>query len=415
MKASKLVPVYMLIFLAGCGVTPTRAPEQSPAMTREPRAATPSATLEALNSTPTSLSPGFPTDQYAQVANGQKYEVITKDNISRLALLHEWNVDGVRSSLWQVDRRLWFDDSSLFFINVENYGNIGIQTYKITDFSVGWFAFTDYSNVTLGEDNHILAYQWGITIIDEQGKVMRQIYEDNICSEYSASQMIAVPNSNLVITGHQEDKEFTEGYGTSRIRIWDIDKNTCNELLEFPGLIESMDVDGNGHYLSYSVIRSAYDSAKEDYKIWIETIIYDLHLDDEVCSMEDVGDVLFTRQNQLMVFQRSDYTYLILDPDNCSIINQVSLDIDTYQNIRIPNFTISPDGKLLVVTAAGKIQFIDINNGELIHEVAVNLIGDKPIQIVDFSPDGRFLVGARDKYHEDMKGHIMLFGVVENK
>lgn len=109
-------------------------------------------------------------------------------------------------------------------MNIENYGNLGLQTYKIKDFSIGWFAFTDYASVTMGEANQILAYQRGITIIDDRGKVLEQINEDSICSEYRAYQMVPVPNSYQVITGHQHSKEFYEGYGTSRILIWDIKK-----------------------------------------------------------------------------------------------------------------------------------------------------------------------------------------------
>lgn len=182
---------------------------------------------------------------------------------------------------------------------------------------------------------------------------------------------------------------------------------------EFSGMILSLDIDVGGHYLSYSVLRSLFDPIGKDYKIWVDTNIYDLHLDLEVCSIENGGEVFFTPQNQLLIFRSKYYTFLILNPDNCSVVNQFTLDINTYRDIDKPSFTISPDGKLLVVMAGGKIQIIDMNNGELIHEVAVDLIGDEPLQIVDFSPDGKFIVGARNKNYEDVKGHILLFGVRE--
>lgn len=329
------------------------------------------------------------------------YAEIDKKNVSQLVLLHQWdveNVDSYRSA------NFWFSDSNQFI--VPSYD--GIQAFKVDDLTPIWFLKSLHSDFTIDEDDQVIINLKGLKIFDRQGVEIQTIRTNHFCDidEPLSIYIVTIPGTNLVVTGQQDSyRDFGlngVGYDKARLLIWDITKNSCSELIkQFDGFLPSLSVSDDGGYISYSVSIKATDSmpAKST------TRIYDLNLRKEKCELNGGYNARFTRQNQLIVEDAWDGTISLVTLADCT--TKTKFNIGT----GVRAFAITPSGELLAGITDAAIHIWDVQTGEKLRKIDLKGYTES---IIGFSPDGHFLITAKEADSLAEKDKVMLWGIPGN-
>lgn len=398
MNASKQVPIILLIILAGCTVAPTPTIEPTPTVFLEPTATATEAIFPSPIITP-------------WVTTTPKYDVIDISNVSRIQYIRSWDIYGLAISpyIWS-GVSIWFSNSDQFVLPIEKVGQVGIQSFKVEGYSGNWFVDTEVYNALDINNDEVFTYQNGLVILDKEGRETQRITDDGNCSSLSFPPplMLAIPGNNQVVSGFAFYNKFTDTFDESLIVLWDRNQGTCTKLIEkIPGWLWSLTIDKGNRYLTYSIINNFIDPKDGEYKSLEKIFLYDMSLGQELCSIDYFGEILYSPQNHLVINDHIDGSLVFIEPKDCSKIWQ--LDINTV----FTSFTINPSGELIFGAIGNTVQIRDVDDGRLIHEITLDVNPNEPIQKVSISPDGKFLVWARDRSSPTELGQIILFGVRE--
>ena len=394
MKLSKVFQFFCILVLMGCAPRNMKQPaetstSESPSLASPPSRITPT---RVATDTPVLPSPVVPTrivtDTPAPVS-----KIISKKNLNQLALLHQWDVEGV---YFYRSANFWFSDSNQFVVlNAD-----GIQSFKVDDLTPAWFLKSFTLDFTINENDQVLINLRGLHIFDRQGVELQTIRPRYFCdvTERAAMFIVAIPGTNLVVTGVQDSYvDYDVSYSKARVLLWDTSKNSCSELIKFNGYFASLSASDDGRYISYVTVIETADTKKSI------TRIYDLNLRKEKCELTDGYNyiVRFTRQNLLAVYDSEKGTISLVTPDDCTIKTKFSVGTE------VDVFAINPSGELLAGITDHVIGFWDIQTGKKLREIDSK--GNK--WVIGFSPNGQFLVTAKKGASLGDKDIVMLWGI----
>lgn len=390
MKINYLFQVFCIFILAGC----TQGDIKQPTKPSNYETLTPS-TLPS-NDTHSPITPTI----VATVMPVQSSRIIGKDNLAQLALLHSWDVDNVflyRSA------NFWFSDSNQFVVPNSD----GLQSFTIDGLTPAWVLKSLALDFTIDNNDQVIINLKGLQIFTKQGADSQTIRTNQFCDmdEPPSNYILAIPGTNLVVTGHQDSySDFGingVGYDKARILIWDISRNSCIELIrQFDGVLTSLSVSDDGNYISYVVLIKTENSPKSS------TRIYDLGLRKEKCEFSGGLFVNFIHQDQFAIYDARDETISLVNLADCTVETRFNVGSEI-----LNAFVISPDGKILAGITNHVILFWDIQTGKKIREVDPE---GYVLSIIGFSPDGRFLVTAKRADSLVEKDKVMLWGLPEN-
>lgn len=328
------------------------------------------------------------------------YQPISRENITQIILLHQWRIEEVFTN----HATIWFSDSSQFVMPVRKASVYGIQSFRINDFNSAWLTQSDSTVVTVDMSDQVLTYLGGIHVFDRQGIEIQTIPTNTNCQENIASFIVAIPGTDLVVTGHHDSFSdfglYDDSQDRSSLLLWDTRHHTCASLWkEFAGRLWSLSASYDGRYIGYSF--GVRDPATWEWQSTV--IIYNLSLQTETCRL--VGDIVqFNKQNQVAVYNAPEGTMSVISPLDCTIESQFSSD-----PIKIFTFVFHPNGYLLAGASESIVGIWDIRTGELLH--TLNVLN---LPLVSFSPDGRFLVTTVSRMSPAGSDKIMLWGILSD-
>lgn len=323
------------------------------------------------------------------------YKVIQEATVNNLEKIYQWDVDKLTSL---ASTSFWFSDSNRFILPIQKGTLSGIQSFDTDDFVETWLVNIDYPwSVTVYNDE-IISYLHGLYTFDRQGQEIRIISTQDNCGKSLADFIAVIPNSNFIITGHQDAYSDTGlNYNVddkaSLIR-WDSDKNTCTNLLPgIKGRLFSLSASPDGRYIGYSFGVRTETGYWEKY-----TKIYDWGAKRNTCQVDGFIS-LFNLQNQLAVYNVDNDTISFVTPSDCK--QQMKFNI----NIKLSAFSFIPNSNLLAGVSETTLDIWNVESGEIVKEIDLRAFHmNSPI--IGFSPDGRFLVLAENK-------KVLLWGIRE--
>jgi WD40 repeat protein len=325
---------------------------------------------------------------------------ITKENIDELTLLNKWNVENILP--FNVTN-FWFSDNNYLALPIRNKSMDGIQAFRVADFSKQWFIQID-SFISTIEKDHVFVFLRGLHVFNEQGETIQYLANNDLCQEGEASHIVIIPESNLVVTGHQNYGDITNSYGTSRLLIWNIQQSTCKELVkEFPGRLQSLAVSKDGRYLSYSVLTSQINPQDDSLIANLTTKIYDLQENQEICNIKG-GYGLFINFQDFLVYSPKDKEIFLANRTNCKIKKSYPTDLE------LMTLQVNPGEDIFMGSSDSSIGFWDLDTGEKIYNIA--LPSDQSyLALVNFSPDGKFLMTTQNDPSMNGQDQVMIWGI----
>ena len=391
MKFSKMCQsLFILIFLMGCLPTDFKESPQTSTIELSP------------SITPIPLITQIPT---ATDTPSPLYRVIDEKNIKQLALLYQWDSE----LLFSNSLAFWFSNSNQFIIPISKASTQGFQSFEFEsgNFIPTWFIQTESYEAMVDEYDQVVTYFHGLHIFNQRGEKIQTIETDDNCGENTASHIVAIPRTDLIITGHQDIFSDFGLHGNaedkSRLVIWDNDKRTCSALLKgFEGRLLSLSASYDGRYISYS-----FGIRDPESWLWLLVVkIYDLSLQKETCKLNGLY-AQFNHQNQLVVYNPQDATISLTKPSDCT--PQLKFNTET----EIADLALSSNGDLLAGSSPdGTVVIWSLRTGEKIHEIDGQ--GESSLRVISFSPDGRFFITTRNRISPTEKDKIILWGISQN-
>jgi WD40 repeat protein len=323
------------------------------------------------------------------------YRMIDAQNVSKLTLLHVWEVDKI--SL--VGNGIaWFSSGRTFLMSVQRDSFWGVEAFNIENFDEGWFVETGPTAVTANQDE-MFSYYGSLKKFNDKGMEDFAFSAPN-CLDKSADFIIAVPDTSLLLTGHSVSEDQSDMEAQTHINMWDVDKRTClGPLLKFSGRLSSLAVSHDANYLVYSA--SVYSKGSFETVTWL----YDFKLKKVKCDF--IGSISqFAQNGELIVYAPMSNIITRFALDSCEPLGKFSVDID------IAKLAIHPEGSLLV-GGESSVALWDIHSGEKLktfdfQDLRINF------PILGFSPDGYFLITTTSRRSVNEKEKIMLWGILEN-
>jgi hypothetical protein len=269
------------------------------------------------------------------------FDAITLDNLQRLVILRQWDVENL---FFYRSANFWFSNSDRFIIPTNGNNPVpGIQSFQVDSSVPFWFSPSLNLDFTIDENDRVIINWTGMHIFNREGVEIQTIQTNKLCDveEPASNYIVSIPGTNLVVTG-QQDSSSDLGLNNvlldkARLLIWDINKNSCSELVEqFDGFLSSLSASYDGHYISYTVVITTTDPTKAI------TRVYDLDLKKEKCKLSAGFVSRFSRQNLLAVYDPKQGTIDFVTLDDCTTKTkiQIGTEVDT--------FAISPSGDILL-------------------------------------------------------------------
>lgn len=323
------------------------------------------------------------------------YKVIQETTVSNLEKIYQWDVNKLTSF---TGASFWFSDSNQFILPIHKETSSGIQSFDTDDFAETWSVNFDYPWSVTVYDDEIISYLHGLHIFNGHGQEIRTISTQDNCGKSLADFIAVIPNSDFIITGHQDTYSdtglnYTVDDKASLVR-WNKSNNSCSILLpEIKGRLFSLSASPDGRYIGYSFGVRAETGYWKKY-----TNIY--HLDSERNSCQVDGFIsLFSSQNQLVVYDLDNDLISFVTPSDCK--QQAKFNI----NIKISALSFVPNSNLLAGVSETTLNIWNVESGEVVKEIDLRAFHmNSPI--IGFSPDGRYLVLAENK-------KIMIWGILE--
>jgi WD40 repeat protein len=392
MKDYKVLLLFFTFFLTGCSLISFNKTTQLPTSSLPAPASTilpsPSASTEIVAETPV-----------------PSYKIITERTIDQIALLHQWDVENI----FEGNETFWFSDSARFIVPISETPSEGILFFDVGNSEAALFMQTSSLQATIDEKDRVITYNAGLHIFNRNGEEIKLPQSNNSCNETVASSIIFIPNSDLIVTGHQDSISDSglnnNNNDRARLLLWDGSKNLCSILQEFDGRLSSLSSSLDGGYISYSIVLRTMDLSNGTLVVKSETQIYDMHLKKEACHLGGLF-AKFDSRNNLVVYDPGELTISFIEPSSCLI--QRKFNIET----RLSSFSLSPGGNLLAgVSLSGIITIWNIRTGKKIYEI--NSPTPTGLSLISFSPNGYFLITASGKSSSSGKDKVMLWGVPE--
>ncbi|HAE57967.1 MAG TPA: hypothetical protein DCG54_00250 [Anaerolineae bacterium] len=331
------------------------------------------------------------------------YRVIDEKTVDNLGIIYQWDVDDIFFG----STSFWFSDSEQFVLPVQKNSASGIQSFSSEKFAESWFEQIDYpSSVMVDKNEQVITYLHGLHIFDRQGKEAKTISTQDNCGKRLANYIVSIPESNLILTGHQDSYSDTGLNYTlddkASLIIWNKDKNSCSILLSaINGRLFSLSVSPDGRYIGYSFgIRSKETGYWKKY-----TEIYSLNLQKRTCQLEGYISV-FSQQNQLAIYNLDTDTISLVTPSDCK--EQINFNV----NIKLLALSFSPNGDLLAGVSESIVNIWNVKTGEKLKEIDLQASLNN-LPLIGFSPDSRFLVVTKNRASPAEKDKVMLWGVLE--
>jgi WD40 repeat protein len=386
-KKSLSLFTFFLIGMALMSCTEQGSPLPTIAFTEIIKA---SATPQPTNTIQPSLTPTLtatPTPSYG---------VIQEKTVNNLEKIYQWDVDKLT---FFTGTSFWFSDSNQFVLPIQKESVIGIQSFDVDKLAESWFAYIDYpSSAIVDQDDEIISYLHGLHIFNRQGQEIRTISTQDNCGKSLADYIAVIPNSNFIITGHQDAYSDTGlNYNVddkaSLIR-WSKDNNTCSNLLpEIKGRLFALSASPDGRYIGYSFGVRAETGNWKKY-----TRIYDLDAKRNTCQIDGFIS-LFSLQNQLAVYNVDNDIISFVTPSDCK--QQIKFNV----NIKLSALSFIPNSNLLAGVSETTLDIWNVESGEIVKEIDLRAF-QMNSPIIGFSPDGRFLVLAENQ-------KVVLWGIRE--
>lgn len=335
-----------------------------------------------------------------------RYGVIDENNANHLEILHQWDIE--RELVDVGGTSLWFSNSRQFIIPTTKDSVPGVQSFSVDNFDTLWFTQIDLPwGITTDNNNHFITFSGGLHILDTKGQEIQTIATQNNCDEGYADYVAAIPGTDSIITGHKDATDEgglnNPGINLSSLIIWDIKKKTCLALRKkFTGQLFSLSVSPDGQFISYG-----FGTRNASYDWLLTTKIYDLHLRQERCNFSGLY-ARFNLQDQIAIYSPNADTIPLIKLSDCKKLLEFNV------TTKLSSIVFSPNGALLAGASDDSIVYIwSVKSGEKLEEI--NLQGTSSIfPLIDFSPDGRFLIVTKDEKSSTNNHKLILLGIPEN-
>jgi WD40 repeat protein len=276
-----------------------------------------------------------------------------------------------------------------------------IQLFDLNDFSNEESVTADFGPFAVNSNGDIFTYYDALKKMNSQGNEQSSIV-DKKCPDIFAFELVSVPNTNLVVSGHPIGREPDDFDAYSYLRIWDVKNGKCVDTIDMGwGWLGIITSSPDGRYLGYSAIKNK--NKKDAYMREGLTWLYDLKSRKVQCIFSGYHPE-FATDGGYFVFDNITNTVIQYSIDSCKPKSELSVDTFFY------DFAINNYANLLV-GGGDSVELWDMESGKKIK----TLDQDKGIgpTIVGFSPDGRFLVTTSNSASIDQKDKIYLWGVLE--
>jgi WD domain, G-beta repeat len=316
--------------------------------------------------------------------------------------LQDVQVSLVKNKQWTQDNVndiVWSDDSTQFAIA----GSLTTEPFGITMYSIFsskylWFTETyvpfsvDYN---FDEKSLVIPHFAGYELLDVNTgeSIENYLHQDNTC--FGSMDIEVLSNNRILSLGVYPKSNIT------RIYDWDMENKIClGIIIEENGLSFDFDTSQNNQNL----VLMPYDIRTEN---GYQQEIHAWNIKDKevFCTYSAVKPFSISVDGSIIVSGSATKgeEVEIWDSELCKPIGK----IDT--GSQPLSVDISPDGSLLVIGNGSTIQLWDISNQILLSETD-KLSND--ISIVQFSPDGKFLISVSNRIHIDDQAHIVLWELV---
>ncbi len=327
------------------------------------------------------------------------FQIITTDNLNDISILREWGITEI--GYLGENYNLWFSDSRRFVLP-SSEGLLAFNAYESTTAQIRPKYIV--SPLDVNQDDSIYYYENGIYKIDTDGNEVFIGMDSNTCDFTSADSVKALIGSDNAITSHWSGGDIFDSYGSSTVLIWNLIEKTCQHLIKpLTGWVQSLSLSPDGRYLSYNVTTSKTNIEKD---LIPESTIYsyDLTLQKKICNIQGRYSA-FNSESQLVVVGTPDQNIVsIVSPQDCIPEIQFDKDID------ITSIALHPDGNILAGVSDSIIAFWDIYNGKKIYELNLPVPAHFS-SLLNFSPDGRFLLTSKGKTTTEEKEYVILWGI----
>ena len=372
-RALKIISIFImfLILLSSCSAVATRSYTQSSPIL-----------------TPTPPQPSFSR--------------ISKENAVNLSLIQEWQLKYVNAIDWAMD-------SIAFTVaggNSDKNNDPDMYTYNISKSEVIWSSKAlGGGRLTYHPNNQVIAvpYFEGISFFDAiTGQKVRQI-DHNSIKEKQCIGLYGIeftPDGSKIIT---LDTQGDYG-GTTSIYIWDATTDQClGTLVEEVGITFDFELSRDGHFL---VLGLAGALSEIPGVLEPQVRVWNIVTQQLICRFKGARPVAFSLNGSLIAAANVDNNGEVdlWDAKSCQLLE--TLHREEEENPYSMDF--SPDGQLLAIGGENTFQIWAVANRTLLFES--NELKDH-VDILAFSPDGRFLLSKTDRSSIDDKATITLWGV----
>lgn len=304
---------------------------------------------------------------------------------------------------YDVNDIVWSNDNNQFVVA----GGMTAEEFGITSYSVFssdylWFTETyvpfsvDYN---FDEKSLVVPHFAGYELLDVNTgeSIENYLHQDNEC--FGSQDIEILSNNRIFSLGVYPKSNIT------RIYDWDMENKICLGLFtEENGMSFKFDTSQN----SQNLVLMIYDIRTENgYKQEIHA--WNIEDKEIFCAYSAAKPFAISNDGSLIASgsaaKRDEVE--IWDSEFCKPIGKIDV---SSQPLSVD---ISPNGSLLVIGNDSTIQLWDISNQKLLSETD-KLSND--ISIVQFSPNGKFVISASNRVHIDDQAHIVLWELVlQNK
>ncbi|MEW5938498.1 MAG: WD40 repeat domain-containing protein [Chloroflexota bacterium] len=335
---------------------------------------------------------------------------ISARKAGRIHPIREWELYSVIAIDWAADSKHFAVAGLNVYDGDEHSPNI--FSYDIENPEVEWANFT-YGGLSLTytPDGSAIAVPelfGGANLLDAKTGMIIENINDPVMEKGQCIGRMDIeysPDSAKMIT---MDSDIKFGSSTT-VFIWDTRKNEClGKLLNEQGSSFDFEMSQDGKRLAI-MLRDVpiFDAPGKAEYFGPQVQVWDLENRTKVCAFSG-GNAAFDPGGKFIASADKDYNgeVNIWDATSCAL--QYSLGrkgMDPFYGISL---AISPDGKLLAIGGSSAIQIWNLANRKLLFE-SESLQNN--VEILTFSPDGKYLISETVRVTKDDKAIITLWGV----
>lgn len=202
--------------------------------------------------------------------------------------------------------------------------------------------------------------------------------------------MFSSENSLLLV----ETFAFSNYHTT--VRLWNLESGEQTNILSFDSFTKSISFNYKDHLLATSI---KTEDGNSQIKIW------DVEKKEQSCNISQGMYAKFSQKNNVLAVSNGQDSVSLWNIANCQKIKMFTVDIG------LNSFAINPDGSLLVFgTNTGDLNIISTITGEAVKKLDGLL---HYTNVIEFSPDGRFLMTL--SYDPNLDGQTLIIWQVADQ